>query len=47
MIRLTDAETAQFSQMREQAAAGTLQYWQIYEALANEVLLETRKGEKY
>jgi hypothetical protein len=35
MIRLTTAEVTQFGQMREQAAAGNIGYWHIYESLAN------------
>lgn len=42
MIRLTDTEVTQFSQMREQARAGQGTYWQIYEALAN--LLQNTYG---
>ena len=40
MIRLTEAEIAQFSQMRDQAANGTTRYWQIYESLADLMIVK-------
>ncbi len=35
MIRLTNIDINNIGQMREQAIAGTIKYWQIYETLAN------------
>jgi trimeric autotransporter adhesin len=35
MTRLTDTEVTQFSQMREQANAGAIGYWEIYKAIAD------------
>lgn len=40
MIQLTDTEVAQFSQMRDQAAAGVIKHWQIEKSLAD--LLEDK-----